>query len=112
MPPPSPHHVAITPTETITVKDVTNTSFQNINPLTTKDLSKILDQSTQKDRLCTNPVLVSVDVIQKVVVETTRFKVNPQEPPFLSKATSTQLLVLPQPPLPIATSDTIQMPSA
>ena len=47
MPPPSPPHSTITPTETIKIKDITNNSSQNINPLTIEDLSKILDQSTQ-----------------------------------------------------------------
>ena len=40
MPPPSPPHATITPTETIIVKDVTDTSCQNINPLTTEDLDR------------------------------------------------------------------------
>ena len=47
MPPPSPPHVTITPIETLIVKDVTDTSCQNINPLTIEHISKILDQSTQ-----------------------------------------------------------------
>ena len=103
MPHPSPPHVAITPIETIIVKDVTKKSCQNLNPLTTKDLFKILDQSTLQARLCTNPILVSVDEIQKVVVDPSRVKVNPQEPHFVSIATSTQILLLPPPPPPIAT---------
>ena len=44
MPPPSPPHVTITPEKTITVKDVTNKPCQNIIPLISKDVSKILDQ--------------------------------------------------------------------
>ena len=48
MPPPSPPHATITPADTIIVKDVIDTSCQNINPLTIEDLSKILDQSTQQ----------------------------------------------------------------
>ena len=115
MPPPNPPHVTITPTETIIVKDVTDTSCQNINPLTTKDLSKILDQSAHQAMLCTNLVLVSVDVIQKVVADPTRVKVNPQEPPSISRATSTQILLLPLPPPPITIietlGDTIQVSS-
>ena len=66
LPPPSPLHT-ITPTETIKIKDVTDTSSQNINPLTVEDLSKILDQSTQLAQLCSSPILVSVDELQKSV---------------------------------------------
>ena len=116
MPPPSPPHVTITPKKAITIEDVTDTSCQNINPLTAEDLSKILDQSTHQAILCTNPVLLSVDVIQKAVANPTRVKVNPQVPPSISKATSTQLLLLPPPPPPITKSytsgDTIQVLSA
>ena len=109
IPPPSPPHATITPEETIIVKDIIDTSCQNINPLTTKDLSKILDQSTQQARLGTNPILVSIDEIHKAVVDPTRVKVKPQEPPSILKATSTPLLLLP-PPLPLSvTSDTVQM---
>lgn len=99
LPPPSPPHVTITPTDTIIVKDVPNTFAQNINPLTVEDLKKILDQSTQQEKLCTNPILVSVDDLQKVVAEIIGDKMNPQEPPsIISTATSGQL--------PIQTVDT------
>ena len=60
LPPPSPPHT-ITPTETINIKDVADTSCQNINPSIVEDLSKILDQSTQLAQLCSSPILVSVD---------------------------------------------------
>ena len=60
-PPPSPPHATITPKKTIIVKDVIETSCQNINPLIAEDLTKILDQSTQAVRLYTSPILVSVD---------------------------------------------------
>ena len=70
MPPPSPPHATITPTETIIVKDVIDTSRQNINPLTTKDLSKILDQSTLQACLCTNPVLINIDELNKAEAST------------------------------------------
>ena len=105
LPPLSPPHIAITPAETINVKDVTDKLCQNINPLTAEDLSKILDQSTHQAMLCTNLILVSVDVIQRVVANPTRVKVNPKVPPSVSKTTSTQLLLLPPPPPPSATSD-------
>ena len=61
LPPPSPPHSTITPTKKIKIKDVFDTSCQNINPLTIEDLTKILDQSTQQARLCSSPILVSVD---------------------------------------------------
>ena len=85
----SPLHDTITPIETIIVKDVPNSSPQNINPLTTKDLKKILDQFTLQARLCENHVLVSVEEISKAVADITRDKVNPQElPSVISLATS------------------------
>lgn len=80
LPPPSPPHVTITPIETIKVKDVVDTSCQNTNPLIVEDLSKILDQSTQQAHLCTNLILVSVDELQKVVVDPKEVKVKTQEP--------------------------------
>ena len=81
MPPPSPPHTTPTPTNTIIEKDVLNTSSQNINPLTIEDLKKILHQTTLQSQLCTNPILVSVEELQKVVAEITNEKVNTQEPP-------------------------------
>ena len=61
LPSPSPHHVITTSTDVINVKDVAKKYCQNINPLIVEDLTKILDQSTQQEKLCTNLVLVSVD---------------------------------------------------
>ena len=95
LPPLSPPHDSNTPTETIKLKDFLDSSSQNINPLTTEDLNKILDQSTLQAKLCDNLVLVSVNELQKVVANTSKDKVNPQEPPsIISTATSGQLLVL------------------
>ena len=76
---PSPPHVATPPAESVIVKDVPNTSGQNINPLTVEDLKKILHQTTFQSELCSNPVLVSVEELQKAMVEITKTKVNPQE---------------------------------
>ena len=61
LPPPSPPHVAPTSIEKVIVKDVPDTSSQNINPLTVEDLRKILLQTTLQSQLCTNPVMVSVE---------------------------------------------------
>ena len=61
LPPAIPPHVISTPIDTITMKGVPKKSCHNINPLTIGDLRKILDQSTQQEKLCTNLVLVSVD---------------------------------------------------
>lgn len=91
----SPPHGSNTPRETIKVKDVPDRLAHNINPLTVEDLEKILDQSTLQEKLCDNLVLVSVNELQKVVADTSRDKVNPQEPPSsISIATSGQILVL------------------
>ena len=49
------------------IKDVVDTSSQNINPLPTEDLTKILDQATHHAQLCENPILVSVEELQKSV---------------------------------------------
>ena len=85
----SPLHDTSTPIDTIIVKDVLDNFGQNINPLTAEDLKKILDQTTLQAQLCNNPVLVSVEELQKVVADLTRDKVNPQEPPFdIPSATS------------------------
>ena len=70
LPPPSPPHGIITLAKIIKIKDVIDTSCQNINPLTIDDLTKILDQSTQVARLCSSPILVSVDELEKSVEET------------------------------------------
>ena len=87
LPPPSPPHATITPIESIKIKDVIDTSCQNINPLTAEDLTKILDQSTQETRLCTSQILVSVDEFQKSVVKSKEVKVKTQEPPLTTKTT-------------------------
>lgn len=79
LPPPSPPHK--TPIDIVIVKYVPNTLGQNINPLTTEDLKRILHQSTLQAQLCTNLVLVSVDELQKAIVEITREKENTQELP-------------------------------
>ena len=46
-------------------------------------MKKILDQSTLQAQLCGNPILVSIDELQKVVTDVARDKVNPQEPPSI-----------------------------
>ena len=76
MPSMSPPHDTSIPTNIIIVKDVPNSSSQDINPLTTRDLKKILDQSTLQAIFCENPILVSVDELQKVVANITRDKIN------------------------------------
>ena len=98
LPPPSPPHSTFTPTETITIKDVTNTSGQNINPLTAEDLSKILDQLTHQAQLCTSPILVSVEELQKSVDKLKESQVPPQEPPKITKPIGLLLLLPPSPP--------------
>ena len=78
LPPHSPPHSTITPAETIKIKDIVDTCSQSIKPLTTEDISKILDQSTQAVRLCTSPILVSVDELQKLVEKLKEVKVKIQ----------------------------------
>ena len=76
LPPPSPPHATIKPIEIIKIKDFIKTSCQNINPLTIEDLTKILDQSTQQGRLCLSPILISVDELQKLVVDSKEVEVQ------------------------------------
>lgn len=97
LPPPSPPHT-ITPIETIKIKDFVETSSQNINPLTIKDISKILDQSTQQAQLCTSSILVSVEELQKSVDKLKEVKVPPQEPPKTTKTTRILIIPPPSPP--------------
>ena len=59
LPPPSPPHTTLV--ETITIKDVPDTTSQNVNPLTIEDLKKILHQTSLQAQLCENSVLVSVE---------------------------------------------------
>ena len=84
----SPPHETKTLVDTIIVKYVPNILDQNINPLIVEDLKKILDQSTLQEQLCNKLVLVSVDELQKVVVDITRDKVNIQEPPSIIPTTT------------------------
>ena len=93
MPSVSPPHDTSVTTKTINVKDVSNTLAQNINPLTSEDLKKILDQSTLQANLCDNPILVSVEELQKAVTKVTREKVKTQEPTYvIPSATSVKTL--------------------
>ena len=90
----SPQHVTSETIEIIAIKHVSNLSTQNINSLTEDDLKKILDQSTLQAKLCDNPILVSIDELQKLVTDTEREKVNPQEPPsIIPQVTTIQPLV-------------------
>ena len=61
LPPLSPPHSIDTPVETVKIKDVVDISSQKIDPLTIKDLTKILDHATHQAQLCRNPILVSVE---------------------------------------------------
>ena len=98
LPPPSPPHSTITLVEIIKIKDVIDTSCQKINPLTIEDLTKILDQSTQASKLCSSPILVSVDELKKLVVESKEVKVKTQEPPSTTQTTGLLFLPPPSPP--------------
>ena len=75
-----------------------------------EDLTKILDQSTQVARLCTRPILVSVDELQKSVVDSKEVKVQIQEPTSIVQ--TTRLLLLPPPSPPRVVIDTLHVLSA
>ena len=110
LPPPSPPHSTITPAEIIKIKDVVDTSSQNINPLTIEDLTKILDQEIHQAQLCTSPILVSVGELQNSIDKLKEVKVPPQEPPKTTQ--TTRLLLLPPPSPPKAITKEFQESSA
>ena len=104
MPAMSPPHDTNRPKKTIIVKDFPNSSPYNINPLIGEDLKKILDRSTLQAILCENPVLASVDELQKEVADITRDKVNKQEPPSTILTTTSG-----QPPVHISVETTAKV---
>ena len=67
---PSPSSPYTSPEVEVIVKDVTETAPQNINPLTTEDLKKILEQTTKQAKLCKNIVLVSEEEYQNAISNT------------------------------------------
>lgn len=92
----SPPQLISVSIETVTVKDVSDLTTQNINPLIEEDLKKILDQSTLQTKLCDNPVLISVDEIKKSESMTAGEEVKTQETITITpQVTSVQ----PSPPL-------------
>ena len=98
LPPPSPPQSIATPAEVVKIKDVDDTSNRDISPLTAEDLTKILDQSTHQAQLCTKPIVVSVEELQKSVEKIKKGEVKPQEPP---QVTCTTGLSLSSPPSPL-----------
>ena len=100
LPPPSPPQSTDTPTEVIEIKDVFDTSCQKINPLTVEDLTKILDQATKHAQLCENPILVSIEELQKSVDKFKEGEVQPQEPPQVTQTIGLSFI---PPPLVVAT---------
>ena len=87
LPPPSPPQSIATPAEVVKIKDLDDTSSRDINPLTVEDLTKILDQTTHQAQLYTNPILVSVQELQKSVEKIKKGEVKPQEPPQVTYTT-------------------------
>ena len=62
----SPQQVISENTKSFTIKDVSNTTDPNINPLLEEYLKRILIPSIVQAKLCDNPILVSVNEIQKL----------------------------------------------
>ena len=54
--------------DTININDVFNNIVENINPLIEDDLKRILQDSNLAAKLCTNPILINTDEINKVSV--------------------------------------------
>ena len=63
-----PHTNQVSQWDSMLIKDVIDTSEKNVNPLTKEDLKKILIDYTTTTQLCTHPVLVSIENIEKVEV--------------------------------------------
>ena len=75
--PPSPPQFITTPAKVVKIKDVVDTTSQDINSLTIEDLTNILNQSTHQAQLCTNPILVSVEELKKLVEKIKKGEVKP-----------------------------------
>ena len=93
----SPPHSTDTPAEVIKIKDVVETSCQNINPLTPEDLTKILDQATKHAQLGKNPILVSVEELQKSAKKIKEGEVKLQEPPQVTYTIGLSFIPPPSP---------------
>ena len=96
--PSNPPHSTELPKEMVQIKDVVDTSSQDIDPLTTEDLTKILDQETHQAQLCTNPILVNIEELQKLVDKAKKGEVKPQEPPKITQTTGLSFIPPPSPP--------------
>lgn len=75
----SPQHGLDADTDTVKIKDVFNTVIQNINHLTKEDMKNILVDSTTKAQLCSHPILVGVDEIEKEDMASVGDKTQKQE---------------------------------
>ena len=106
IPPPSPLHSTDTLVEIIKIKGVVDTSSQKIDSLNAEDLTKILDQSIHQAQLCTSPILVSVEELQKSIEKLKEVKVPPQEPPKTTQ--TTRILILPPPSPPKLVTQALQ----
>lgn len=94
-----PPHVISASTETVIVKDVSNPTNQNINPLIEEEyLKRILFQSTLQTKLCGNHVLVSVHEIQKsesmIVGEEVKTQETTTVTPQVTSVQPSQLVVI------------------
>ena len=69
-----PHTNQVSQWDSMLIKDVLDTSEKNVNPLTEEDLKKILIDYTTTTQLCTHPVLVRVEKIEKVELGSIREK--------------------------------------
>lgn len=94
----SPLHEVKKDDDAIKIKDVSDSITQNINPLIEDYLKKILVESTTQAKLCENPILVSVDEIEKAnkifAREEEQKQVTPTAPPQFSIIQPTLPLVV------------------
>lgn len=92
----SPQHELNIDIDTVMVKDISNTITQDVNPLIEEDLKKILIESTTQEKLCENPILVSVEEIENTNKEFVGEEIKTQE----TSTTPPQSTMI-QPPLPL-----------
>lgn len=64
-----PHTDQVSQEDSVSIKDVLDSTPQNVNPLTKEGSKKLLKDSTNATLSCNNPILVRVDKIEKEKLE-------------------------------------------
>lgn len=81
----------------VKIKDVSDNTTHSINPFIEEDIKKILVDSTTKEKLCSHPILVNVDEIEKAKLASTKEKAQelsiPPPPPLPPQSTKVQPII-------------------